>query len=175
METLDGSTFEIGDKVVHPAHGAGVVADIVQRHFLEAYNRYYLIELATMDMKLMVPVRNADNIGLRPIMDAEAVKSAFGILESTPETLPDNFNKRRTMIENALRSGKVLTVAEVIRNLHWRNLERKLSSTESDLMSKAKGMLAGEVALVWNMEIGKVMEHLDQILGKTTNGHAGSS
>lgn len=171
MQAVDGPAFAIGDKVVHPAHGAGVVADIVRREFLVDYHRYYLIELAAMDMKLMVPVRNAANIGLRKIMDDNAVKSAFGILESTPEVLPDHFNKRRTMIEDSLRSGRVLTVAEVIRNLHWRNLARKLSSTETDLLAKAKAMLAGEVALVWNMDVSKVLEHMDQILENSSNGH----
>lgn len=170
MVEQDGLDFQVGDKVVHPAHGAGVIAGIVQREFLQEYNRYYVINLASVDMKLMVPVRNATNIGLRPVMDATEIERTFEVLRSKPDTLPDNFNKRRTMIEDALRSGKVYTVAEVVRNLHWRNMERKLSSTESDLLGKAKAMLAGELALAQGMDVHKVLEHLEQRLAEILPG-----
>ena len=59
--------YKVGDKIVHPAHGAGVIAAIEQKDLLDEFNRYYVIELAAQDLRLMVPVRTAPDIGLRKV------------------------------------------------------------------------------------------------------------
>lgn len=156
--------FEVGDKVVHPAHGAGVVVSIESKEIVERFNQYYIIDLVAADRQLMVPVKNAEAIGLRPIVSEAKMRRTLDALQSPPGYLPHNFRERQTYIGGKLKSGEVTSVAEVVRNLFWLNWQKGLSSTESRLFERAKQILAGELALVRGVAVGGAVKEIDDLL-----------
>lgn len=160
--------FEVGDKVVHPAHGAGVVVGIESKEIVERFNQYYIIDLVASDRQLMVPVKNAEAIGLRPIVSEAKMRRTLDVLRSPPDDLPHNFRERQAHVGGRLKSGEVTTVAEVVRNLFWLNWQKELSYTESQLFERAKQMLAGELALVRGVAVEETMKEINDLLSLAT-------
>lgn len=156
--------FEVGDRVVHPAHGAGVVVGIESKEIVERFDQYYIIDLVAADRQLMVPVENAEAIGLRPIASEAKMRRTLDALRSPPDDLPHNFRERQAHIGGKLKSGEVTAVAEVVRNLFWLNWQKGLSSTDSQSLERAKQMLAGELALVRGVVVEETMKEIDDLL-----------
>lgn len=144
--------FEVGDKVVHPAHGAGVIASIEEKELLDEYSQYYIIQLAATDMKLMIPVETAEEIGLRPVATPAQVEAIYNTLQAEPRDLVNDFKKRQSILTAQLKSGDIIDVAEVIRDLFWRNEDSPLSPTESRQLEGAEEQLAGELSLAEDIE-----------------------
>jgi CarD family transcriptional regulator len=155
--------FEVGDKIVHPAHGAGVIAAIEQSNVLDEFNRYYVIELAAQDMRLMVPVRTAEEIGLRSVAGDKRSKEVLGLLKSTPEELPDDFKKRQAHLMDRLREGDAASLARVVRDMAHRSREKTYSPTEARLYDQARTMLAGELALAQGLEVDAALEQIETL------------
>ena len=153
--------FKVGDKVVHPAHGAGFIAAIEEKDVLDEFNRYYVINLAVQDLKVMVPVRTADEIGLRSVATQKVSRSIFKILAGAPEDLPDDFKKRQADIIGRLREGDAESLAFVVRDMAARSRKKTYSPTEARLFEQARTMLSGEIALSLNAEVEKTLERID--------------
>lgn len=159
--------FEVGDKVVHPAHGAGVIAAIEEKELLDEFTHYYIIELAATQMKLMIPVKTAEDIGLRPVASPAQVEAIYETLGSTPRDLINDFKKRQAILTEQLKSGNIVDVAEVVRDLYWRNEDSPLSPTESRQLENAKQQLAGELSLAEDVEVEDSIVHIDGILERS--------
>jgi CarD family transcriptional regulator len=156
--------FEVGDKIVHPAHGAGVIAAIEQSEVLDEFSRYYVIDLAAQDMRLMVPVRTAKEIGLRSVAGARKSKTVLKILEEDPEELPDDFKKRQALLTDRLRTGEAEELAAVVRDMAHRSQKKTYSPTEARLYEQARGMLAGEMALAQGKSVNDALEQIDALI-----------
>lgn len=169
--------FEVGDKVVHPAHGAGVVAGIEEKELIDEFSQYYIIQLAATEMKLMIPVKTADEIGLRPVARPDRVKVIYETLRAEPRDLINDFKKRQSILIAQLKSGDILDVAEVVRDLFWRNEESPLSPTESRQLEGAQEQLAGELSLAESVDVEESLTRIQETLQDslerrtaTTNG-----
>jgi len=147
--------FDIGDKVVHPTHGAGLVKGIKEQDLLEQFHRYYVIDLAVDDRTLMIPVSNAEEIGLRSISQKPVLSQVWHTLDATAETLSDDYKKRQKRIQEKLKTGNAIKVAEVIRDLSALKREDHLTSFDTKLLERAQQFLASEVALVEGVQVGK--------------------
>lgn len=156
--------FEVGDKVVHPAHGAGVVSGIEEKELLEGFTQYYIIELAATEMKLMIPLKTAEEIGLRPVARPAQVEAIYRTLRAEPRDLIDDFKKRQAILKEQLKSGEIIDVAEVVRDLHWRNEDSPLSPTETRQLEGAKQQLAGELSLAEDDDVEESLAQIDRIL-----------
>jgi CarD family transcriptional regulator len=156
---VDG--FEVGDKIVHPSHGAGIIAAIEQKEVLDEFSRYYIIELAAQDMRLMVPVRMADEIGLRSVAGDKRSKELLKILQGDPDDLPDDFKKRQSHLSDRLREGDAVSLAEVVRDMAHRSIEKTYSPTEARLYDQARNMLGGELALAQGIEVAAALEQIE--------------
>ncbi|MFQ6014211.1 MAG: CarD family transcriptional regulator [Anaerolineae bacterium] len=157
--------FQAGDKVVHPAHGAGIIAGIeTHDNISDKYSRYYVIDLAGTQRKLMIPVQMADTLGLRPVVSEKQVSQIMGALRAAPEELPNDFGERQAHLSTGLKSGDAIMLAEIVRNLHWRGLGRKLSATDQELYLRAKQMLAGELALAEDVKVDKAIDRIEATL-----------
>ncbi len=167
--------FKVGDKIVHPAHGAGVIALIEQKDVLDEFNRYYVIELAAQDMRLMVPVRTAEEIGLRKVASKRQSKQVLGILGGEAESLPDDFKERQALLTERLREGDLMSLAGVVRDMAARSQEKTYSPTEARLYEQARTMLGGELALVLSTEVEEALNKIDSITGATGDGATGKS
>lgn len=162
--------FEIGDKVVHPHHGAGIVVGIEMRAISDHATEYYVIELAAGNRTLMIPVANAKHIGLRKVVKKSQLAIIRQALSAKPDSLPDDFKKRQEGLSERLKSGSLLAVAEVVRNLFWRDRVKKLSPSDMQMLDRAKEMLASELALAQSRQVDEVMEHIDATLEAGRSG-----
>ncbi|MFQ5340516.1 MAG: CarD family transcriptional regulator [Anaerolineae bacterium] len=156
--------FEVGDKVVHPAHGAGVVAGIEEKALVDEFTHYYIIQLAATEMKLMIPVRTAGEIGLRPVARPAQIEAIYNTLQSVARDLVNDFKKRQSILTEQLKSGDILDVAEVVRDLFWRNEESPLSPTESRQLDSARQQLASELSLAEDVDVEVSLARIDRLL-----------
>jgi CarD family transcriptional regulator len=156
--------FDIGDKVVHPTHGAGLVKGIKEQDLLEQFHRYYVIDLAVDDRTLMIPVSNAEEIGLRSISQKPVLSQVWHTLDATAETLSDDYKKRQKRIQEKLKTGNAIKVAEVIRDLSALKREDHLTSFDTKLLERAQQFLASEVALVEGVQVGKAEQMISETL-----------
>jgi CarD family transcriptional regulator len=161
--------FDVGDKVVHPTHGAGKVKGIEEQDLLEQYHRYYIIDLAVDDRTLMIPVSNAEEIGLRSISQRADLSQMWHTLSATAETLPGDHKRRQEHIQEKLKTGATLKIAEVVRDLSSLKREDHLTSFDTRLLERAQQFLASEVAMVEEVQVSEaermIYETLDNEVG----------
>src|SRR5690554_2149410 len=119
-----GSLFNIGDKVVYPMHGAGVIEAIEEKEILGDRKKYYVMKLPIGEMKVMIPLDNVCWVGLREIIDKDAVEQVFEILQNGCEETSSNWNRRYRHHLEKIKSGSIFEVAEVVRNLVLRDKEK---------------------------------------------------
>jgi CarD family transcriptional regulator len=163
--------FKIGDKVVHPYHGAGRVVDIEDKRFLEGHGRYYVIDLVACDGVVMVPIDNVQKIGLRRVSGTRAISQAMATLTSTPDTLSSDHRERQARAEEKLKTGDLIEVTEVVRNLAWRNHQKGLTMADNKLYRRAQAFLASELALAKGIELQEAMEQLETALNGNQLDH----
>jgi CarD family transcriptional regulator len=162
--------FDIGDKVVHPTHGAGQVKGIKEQDLLEQYERYYVIDLVVDGRTLMIPVSNAEEIGLRSISREAVLSKVWRTLSRAAEALSDDYKKRQERIQEKLKTGDVIKVAEVIRDLSTLKREDHLTSFDTKLLERAEQFLACEVALVEGLQVSEA----ERIISETVDNGVGS-
>jgi CarD family transcriptional regulator len=156
--------FDIGDKVVHPTHGAGLVKGIKEQDLLEQYQRYYVIDLAVDDRTLMIPVSKAEEIGVRSISQDAALSKVWRTLGGAGESLSDDYKKRQERIQEKLKTGDAIKVAEVVRDLSTLKREGHLTSFDTKLLERAQQFLACEVALVEGVQVSKAERMISETL-----------
>lgn len=146
--------FKIGDKVVYPMHGAGTIESIEEREMLGNSEDYYIIKMPVGGMKLMVPTSKVDNIGIREISNKDETDKVFSILEKPkdPYVHDANWSKRYNLNIEKIKTGNILEVAEVVRELSHRHMERGLSIGEKKMLSTAKDILLSEMVLSEGMD-----------------------
>lgn len=139
--------YRIGDKVVHPMHGAGIIDSIVQRKVNGQIKDYYLLNLSVGNMTVMIPTDNTEEIGMRPVITcAQAHDFLAGLGEIKAEMVP-NWNRRYRENMEKLKSGNILEVARVIKGLTMRDQERGLSTGERKMLYTAKQIVISELVL----------------------------
>ena len=156
--------FKIGDKVVHPYHGAGRVVDIEEKKFLEGCGRYYIIDLVACDGIVMVPTDKVQKIGLRRVSGTRDISRAMATLTSTPDMLSSDYRERQARAEEKLKTGDLIEVTEVVRNLSWRNHQKGLTMADNKLYRRAQTFLASELALAKGIELKEAKEQLETAL-----------
>lgn len=156
--------FQVGDKVVYPMHGAGVIEAIEEREVLGARRTYYVMRLPLGEMQVMIPTQVAEGAGLRQVVDADSLQRVFSRLREERAREQPAWNRRyRTHLEK-MRSGDILEVAEVVRNLSERDREKGLSGGERKMLESARQILLSEIILAKDLEASAATEMLDQVL-----------
>jgi CarD family transcriptional regulator len=156
--------FDIGDKVVHPNHGAGQVKGIEEQDLLEQHQRYYVIDLAVDHRTLMIPVSKAEEIGLRSISQQADLSQVWHTLGAATETLPDDYKERQERIQEKLKTGDAVKVAEVVRDLSALKREDHLTSFDTKLLERAQQFLACELALVEGVPVSEAERIISETL-----------
>lgn len=147
--------FNIGDKVVYPMHGAGVIESIEEKEVLGETKKYYVLRLPVGDMKVMIPVTNYKDVGLRQVIDGDGVQRVLRILSEQSTSMSSNWNRRYRANLEKIKSGNVYEVAEVVRNLITRDKEKGLSSGERKMLESARQILISELVLATEMNEDK--------------------
>lgn len=157
--------FKLGDRVVYPMHGAGIIEAIEEKEVLGEKQKYYIMKLPLGDMRVMVPLSNADVIGIREIVSQDGLNEALAILKEDETAMPANWNQRYRANLEKIRTGDINTVAEVMRNLVRRDQEKGLSTGERKMLDTARQIFLSELILVKDLEEESAMELIDGLLG----------
>ena len=156
--------YKVGDKVVYPHHGAGTVVKREKKEVLGEKREYLTIKILHNDMTVNVPAENAERVGLRKVIDEEAVKKVVKYLTSGGTEMPKNWNRRFKHNRDKMKTGDIFELAEVVRNLALRDGEKGLSTGEKQMYVKAKKILASELMYAKNMSEDEALEWLEETL-----------
>src|SRR6188472_1875003 len=156
--------FEEGDKVVYPHHGAGLVLKKETRELMGEKREYLTIKILHNELTVMVPCENAGKAGLRRIIDEEEIKKVTGVLTDDVSEMPKNWNRRFKYNREKIKTGDVFELAEVVRNLAIREMEKGLSTGEKQMYTRAKKILASEFMYALGKDEEGAEAYLDELL-----------
>jgi CarD family transcriptional regulator len=162
--------YKVGDKVVYPHHGAGTVVKREKREVLGEKREYLTIKILHNDMTVNVPSENAEAVGLRKVIGEDMVKVVVKALTGGGTQMPKNWNRRFKHNRDKMKTGDILELAEVVRNLSLRDSEKGLSTGEKQMFVKAKKILASELMYAKDMDEEEAAEWLDGVLVGSENG-----
>jgi CarD family transcriptional regulator len=162
--------YKVGDKVVYPHHGAGTVVKREKREVLGEKREYLTIKILHNDMTVNVPSENAEAVGLRKVIGEDMVKVVVKALTGGGTQMPKNWNRRFKHNRDKMKTGDILELAEVVRNLSLRDSEKGLSTGEKQMFVKAKKILASELMYAKDMDEEEAAEWLDGVLVGSPNG-----
>src|SRR5699024_6607393 len=157
-------TFEVGETVVYPHHGAAYIEEIKNRTIRGEKKTYLKLRIAQGDVTVEVPAENVDLVGVRDVVDKEGLEEVFDVLRAEYTEEPTNWSRRYKANLEKLASGDVIKVAEVVRDLSRRDADRGLSAGEKRMLAKARQILISELALAKKTDEEKAEAFLDEIL-----------
>lgn len=157
--------FKIGDEVVYPMHGAGIITAIEDKNIDNKARKYLVVQMVVGDMVIMVPADNVDKVGLRSIIKPAQVAEVEAALQdgSPSQELPMNWNRRSNLYMEQLRSGNIYTVSQVVRNLLKKEKIKKISTGERRILNTGKQILLSELALVCKQTYPHMQNWLEQV------------
>lgn len=159
-----GILFQVGDKIVHPMHGAGVVDGIEEKNVNGVMRSYYVLKLPVGGMMVMVPTENSEEIGVRPVINkdqGDQVIAAFGTIQVEME---QNWSRRYRENMIRLKSGDLLEVARVVKGLMLRDEARGLSNGERKMLHAAKQILISELVLSQSSSYEEIENRINRAL-----------
>jgi CarD family transcriptional regulator len=158
--------FSVGDKVVYPHHGAGVVEKVETKTIEGERKKYFILSFCEGDLKITVPEGSTKDVGLRSVIPKREVQSVFEVLHQEQSQMPTNWNHRYKKNRDKIRSGDVFQVAEVVRNLSIREREKGLSTGEKRMLNQARQILLSEIIYVLNIDGEKATKMLDEVFSQ---------
>lgn len=153
-------SYQIGDRVAHPLHGAGIISAVEQKRIDGVVRSYYVMRLPFGDMLIKFPQDTCEQVGVRPILSGDEL---LDILRRVPDIdldMEPNWNKRYRENMQRIRSGDLLTVSGVIKGLLRRDSVRSLSTGERKMLHAAKQILASELSLAMELSYDEVEQHI---------------
>ena len=156
--------FQIGDKVVHPMHGAGIIDSIVQRKVAGQVQEYYQLKMSVGNMVVMVPTDNTREIGMRPVVSVAKAEELMSEMEGIEVDMTQNWNRRYRENMVRLKSGDLLEVARVVKGLLRRDSQRGLSNGERKMLHTAKQILISELVLAQSLPYETVESSINSLL-----------
>ena len=160
--------FNVGDKIVYPMHGAGVIDAIEEKDILEEKQAYYILKMPG-EVKVMIPTAKADEVGVRNIIDKESADKVLGVLEKDETEMDKNWNKRYRDNMEKMKSGDVYEIADVVRNLSFKQKEKGLSTGEKKMLNNAKQILVSELVLAEHSKQDEVEQLIDNKINTSFN------
>ena len=156
--------YQIGDKVVHPMYGAGIVDSIVQKTVDGMERDYFILALPNRSMVVMVPTENCKEIGVRPVVDREQADRVLAAIPDIQVEMTANWNHRYRENMERMKSGDLIEVARVIKGLTIRDQKRGLSTGERKMLHSAKQILLSELVLSKSVSYESAEEQLNPAL-----------
>ena len=156
--------FNIGDLIVHPMHGAGVIDDIVREKVAGMIQEYYVFKMPVGGLVLKIPTANAQVIGVRGIISRGEVQSLLEAIPAIPVDTNANWNKRYQENMLRLKSGDLYEVARVVKSLMHRETQRGLSTGERKMLHNAKQIMLSEIVLVEACDYREIEAKLDHAM-----------
>jgi CarD family transcriptional regulator, regulator of rRNA transcription len=159
--------FKVGDKVVYPNHGIGVIEDIQKSPATETNGSYYRLRILANDSTVMVPAGNAHQVGLRRVIPKREIEKVIGILQDGDIPVYSNWKGRFQENSNRMRTGEILEVAAVLKNLSLLSQKKNLSFRERRMLDKARYLVISEIAEVEKISETLAEERVDKAVAKS--------
>jgi Transcriptional regulators, similar to M. xanthus CarD len=156
--------FNIGDRIAHPMHGAGVIAGIEAKKINGVIREYYVLRMPVGSMLVMIPTENCEEIGVRPIIDEQAADVIIEEISAIEVDMSQNWNRRYRENMIRIKSGNLIEVAMVVKGLMARDCERGLSTGERKMLRSAKQILISEIVLSKHSSYEAVEELIDSLM-----------
>lgn len=157
-------SFQIGDKVVHPMYGAGILESVVQKKVDGVVREYYIMKLPERSMVVMIPTESSEAIGVRPVMNQDQADALLAAIPGIQVEMTSNWNHRYRENLERLKSGDLLEVARVVKGLTARDSKRGLSTGERKMLHSARQILISELVLSTSLSYEAVEQRLDTAL-----------
>jgi CarD family transcriptional regulator len=169
---LEGETkmFKVGDKIVYPMHGAGIIENIEEKSILDEKQTYYIIKMPG-EVKVMVPTAKAEEIGVRNIIDKETAGKVISVLEQDSTEMSMKWNKRYRDNVEKMKSGNIFEIADIVRNLSFKQKEKSLSTTEKKMLLNAKQILVSELVLAQDSTTENIEELVNNKINESYEVH----
>ena len=158
--------YQIGDKIVHPMHGAGVIEQIVEEKISGTLIQFYVFKMPISGLTLKIPTANSGLIGIRSVSSAEDIEAVIDRIPSLGVDMTANWNHRYRENMERIKSGDLLEVAGVIKALMHRDNERGLSNGERKMLHSAKQILISEIVLAESMEYPAAEARINAVMLK---------
>ena len=139
-------TYQIDQKVVYPSQGVGIVKSIEEKLFKDEKILYYMIYLEVSDMTIMVPVKKADSLGIRPIVPRDEAQKALELISEDYDPIPSDWKLRYQMNLDLLKKGSIMDIATIVRSLYHRSKIKELPILERKLYDSALKLLEDEIS-----------------------------
>jgi len=158
--------FHIGDKVVYPNHGVGVIEQISSRTIGASVEKFYLLKIKSSSLKVMVPFHNVNSVGLRRVVRNGEIQKILDFLTDGECTNNADWKYRFKENSERMRTGSLLEVASVLKSLLTLNQSKPLSFREKKMLERARYLLVSELAMAKNCEERQVEDLLTKALSK---------
>lgn len=167
-------SFKVGEKVVYPNHGVGVIETITTTEIGGAQNSFYLLRLKATDSTVMVPIANATEIGLRPPIKSNDCDKLIKKLSADFTNPPSDWKDRYKEFLAKMKTGDVFHVAEVLKNLTYLAMNKPLSFREKRMLERARYLVVSELAIVCRKSELLVEPLVDEALRQCCSKHVRS-
>jgi len=158
--------FKVGEKVVYPAHGVGVIEDVQARSLSGLEQKFYTLRIIDTEMKIMIPTAKAESVGLRRVIGKDMVSKVYKVLrEKRVRVDQATWNRRYREYTEKIKTGSVLEIAGVLRDLFMLKGDKELSFGERKMLDTARNLLVKELAIAKSHSEEKIMEELKTIFG----------
>ncbi|WP_297282251.1 CarD family transcriptional regulator [uncultured Anaerococcus sp.] len=157
--------FKIGDKIVYPNHGAGIIDSIEKKEFLGEEKDYFILKMPIGSMDISIPMANIDKMHIREVISKEEGDEVLRILDGDPTEMSNNWNVRYRENQEVIKTGDIFEIAKMVRNLAILDKEKGLSTTEKKLLNRARRIMASELVMAGSLEKEKAEEMIDESIG----------
>lgn len=156
--------FKVGDTAVYPAHGVGLIEGIEKKEISNTVYKFFVLRILENDYTIMVPTNNAEKVGLRPLAGKKEIRDVWKILRDTDITVDtQTWNRRQRDYTDKIRTGSVMQLATVLRDLYVLAKSKDLSYGERKMLEQARNLLVGEIAAVSTHTAEKVISKIEAI------------
>ncbi|MDR0851174.1 MAG: CarD family transcriptional regulator [Clostridiales Family XIII bacterium] len=156
--------YTIGDKIVYPMHGAGVIDSIEEKQVLGELRKYYIVKFSFGDMKIMIPCDATEHTGVREVACQASLVMVEAALRENSTEMSGNWNRRYRDNMEKLKLGDLHNVCEVVRNLMRVDRIKKLSTGEKKMLSNAKQILVSELHMASDRDVDEIARRIDELV-----------
>lgn len=157
--------FKIGDKIVYPMHGAGIIDAVETREFLGQEKEYFILKMPIGNMDISVPTSNIEDMNIRDVISKEEGDEVLKILDQEPTKMSNNWNVRHRKNQEILKTGDIFDIAQMVRNLSVLDNEKGLSTTEKKLLNRSRRIMASELVMAGSLDKKQAEEMIDESVG----------
>jgi len=149
--------YKIGDKIVYPMHGAGIIEAIEEREIFEEIKPYYIMQIVSEGLQILIPVDKVDDIGVRTIVTQPVIDEMIETLKLPMDVMEKNWNRRYREHLERLKTGDIFEVAKVVKNLILLDRLKGLSTGEKKMLNNARNFIVSEMVLIQDKDKEEIL------------------